>query len=86
MNPANNRVTGQNYSANGNQYSYNGLSLTFDSENRVVAAPGIQYAYDSQNKRVWKSTIDGSGNMTSQEAYFYGVDGQKLGTYAWSST
>jgi RHS repeat-associated protein len=81
VNPANNQIIGQNYDANGNQYYYNGLYLTFDAENRVLTAPGVQYAYDSRNKRVWKGTFSGS-NLTAQEAYFYGVDGQKLGTYS----
>jgi len=42
----------------------------------------VQYAYDSGNKRIWKGTFDVNGNLTRQEAYFYGVGGQKLGTYA----
>ena len=81
VNPANNQITGQSYDANGNQYYYNGLYLTFDAENRILTAPGVEYAYDSQNKRVWKGTFSGS-TLTAQEAYFYGVDGQKLGTYS----
>jgi RHS repeat-associated protein len=79
VNPANNEVVGHPYDANGND-TYG--SVYYDAENRVVSAPGVQYAYDSQNKRVWKATYDGSGNLTSQEAYFYGVGGQKLGTYS----
>ncbi len=71
-------VSGLSYDANGNQL-YGGVA--FDSENRIVTAPGVQYAYDSQNKRIWKGTFSGS-TMTAQEAYFYGVDGQKLGTYS----
>ena len=47
----------------------------------MLTAPGVQYAYDSRNKRVWKGTFSGS-TLTAQEAYFYGVDGQKLGTYS----
>jgi RHS repeat-associated protein len=41
----------------------------------------VQYAYDSTNKRVWKGTISG-GSMTAQEVYLYGLDSQKLATYA----
>jgi RHS repeat-associated protein len=78
VNPANNQVVGQSYDANGNQ-SVAGVS--YDAENRINSLPGILYAYDSQNERVWKGTFSG-GNLISQEAYFYGVDGQKLGTYA----
>jgi RHS repeat-associated protein len=51
-------------------------------ENRIasVSAAGVQYAYDSRNKRIWKSTLT-NGNL-AQEVYFYGADGQKIGTYA----
>jgi RHS repeat-associated protein len=79
VDPATNRIIGQFYDANGNQQS---LTYTYDVENRIVGAAGVQYAYDSQNKRIWKGTIDINGNLSAQEAYFYGVDGQKLGTYA----
>ena len=79
VDPATNRIVGQFYDANGNQQS---LTYTYDVENRVVGAAGVQYAYDSQNKRIWKTTWDANGNPNGQEAYFYGVDGQKLGTYA----
>jgi RHS repeat-associated protein len=83
--PTTNRliITNVQYDNNGNPSSYNGIQLSYDAENRVVGAPlgSVQYAYDSQNKRVWKGTLSG-GNLTAQEAYFYGVDGQKLGTYS----
>ena len=83
--PTTNRliITNVQYDNNGNPSSYNGIQLSYDAENRVVGAPlgGVQYAYDSQNKRVWKGTLSG-GIVTAQEAYFYGVDGQKLGTYS----
>src|SRR5207253_8941806 len=79
VDPATNRIVGQWYDANGNQQS---LTYTYDVENRIVGAAGVQYAYDSQNKRIWKTTWDANGNPNGQEAYFYGVDGQKLGTYA----
>ncbi len=74
-----NRIVGQSYDANGNQTSG---GYGYDAENRLVSATGVQYAYDSRNKRVWKSVLSG-GNLT-QEVYFYGVDGQKLGTYGFS--
>jgi hypothetical protein len=46
-----------------------------------VAAPGVQYGYDSKNKRVWSATLNGQGQLTGQRAYFYGVDGAMLGVY-----
>jgi RHS repeat-associated protein len=81
-NPVNNQVVGQNYDANGNQTSYNGTSLNYDSENHLLSAVGLtEYLYDSQGKRIWKGTLSG-GSMNAQEVYFYGVDGQKLATYS----
>ncbi len=83
-NPANNRIVGYSYDANGNQLGAPGFtgSPTYDVENRMVAAPGVQYAYDSQNKRVWTATVDSSNNLTGQTANFYGVNGQKIGSYS----
>ena len=71
-------VSGLSYDNNGNEL-YGGVA--YDAENRVLTAPGVEYAYDSRNKRVWKGTFSGS-TLTAQEAYFYGVDGKKLGTYS----
>jgi len=71
-------VSGLSYDFNGNEL-YGGVA--YDAENRLLSAPGVQYAYDSKNKRVWKGTFSGS-TLTAQEAYFYGIDGQKLGTYS----
>jgi len=85
VDPATNRIIGQYYDANGNQLSapaLSGAALWYDAENRLTLATGIQYAYDSRNKRIWKATFDGNGNVSAQEVYFYGVDGQKLGTYS----
>ena len=43
VNPANNQIVGQGYDANGNQYTAPGFSgPTFDVENRIATAPGIQ--------------------------------------------
>jgi RHS repeat-associated protein len=78
---ATNRIVGQSYDANGNQISSSAGTLGYDAENRLQFAAGVQYAYDSRNKRIWRGTLDGNGNLTAQELYFYGVDGQKLGTY-----
>jgi hypothetical protein len=82
-NPANNQIVGQTYDANGNQLTAPGVTgtLAYDVENRLVTAPGVQYAYDSQNKRVWVGKLDSSGNLLSQTAYFFGLDGKKLGAY-----
>ncbi len=79
VNAATNQIVGQSYDANGNQTSG---GYSYDAENRLATSTGLQYAYDSRNKRVWKSVLSG-GNLT-QEVYFYGVDGQKLGTYGFS--
>jgi RHS repeat-associated protein len=76
-----NQIVGQTYDANGNQLSGPLGSVTYDPENRILTAPGVQYAYDSTNKRVWKGIVSG-GAMTAQEVYFYGVNSQKLATYA----
>ena len=72
------QVQNLTYDNNGNEI-YGVMS--YDAENRLLTAPGVEYAYDSQNKRVWKGTFSGS-TLTAQEAYFYGVDGKKLGTYS----
>jgi hypothetical protein len=83
MNPANNQIVGQTYDANGNELSApQGGTLTYDSENRLLTAPGVQYAYDSRNKRVWAGTLNGSGILTSQVAFIYGAYGQMLGEYS----
>jgi RHS repeat-associated protein len=82
VNAATNQVVGQSYDANGNQTSSPLGPLVYDAENRMTGFSNgsTQYGYDSRNKRVWKGTL--SGSTMAQEVYFYGVDGQKLGTYA----
>jgi len=83
VNPANSQIVGQTYDANGNQLSAPaGGALTYDSENRLLTAPGVQYAYDSNNKRVWAGTLDGNGNLTSQAVFVYGANGKMLGEYS----
>jgi RHS repeat-associated protein len=79
-----NYIMGQNYDANGNQTSSSAGTLGYDAENRIVtvASAGVQYAYDSRNKRVWRSILSG-GNL-AQQVYVYGVDGQKIGTYTFT--
>jgi RHS repeat-associated protein len=86
VNSANNQIVGQGYDANGNQTSppNNSGELIYDAENRLTQnSVSIQYAYDSQNKRVWVGTLV-SGSLTSQSANLYGIDGQKLGAYSLS--
>jgi len=90
VNTPTNQLGEYEYDANGNQLT--GLSsqyFTYDSENRMIGAytngsDYVQYAYDSQNKRVFSSPY-ASGSQGPQHVYFYGVDGQQLGAYPLSS-
>src|ERR1039457_4422236 len=78
-----NQIMGQTYDSNGNQISSSLGSLTYDAENRVATGPGgVQYSYDSRNKRIWRGTL--SNGVLAQQVYFYGVNGQKLGTYTFT--
>ena len=47
----------------------------------LSAVGATDYLYDSKGKRIWKGIFTG-GTITGQELSFYGVDGQKLGTYS----
>ncbi len=78
---ATNHIVGQTYDGNGNQLSTPLGTVVYDAENRIksMSAAAVQYKYDSRNKRIWKSILS-AGNL-SQEVYFCGVDGQKIGTY-----
>src|SRR5579862_5918298 len=83
VNPANNQIVGQTYDANGNELSAPaGGTLTYDSENHLLTAPGVQYAYGSRGKRLWAGTLDNNGNLTGQQVFAYGANGQMLGEYA----
>jgi len=84
VNTATNQIVGQTYDSNGNQSSGPLGAVTYDAENRIasMSSGGVQYAYDSRNKRVWSSTLTG-GNL-SQFFYYYGMDGQKLAIYPMS--
>jgi YD repeat-containing protein len=79
VDPATNRVSafGLSYDANGNMTFQPGMtgSYVYDAENRMTSAPGVEYGYDGQNKRNYKSGTGG------EEFYFYGADGKKIGTY-----
>jgi RHS repeat-associated protein len=79
-----NRVSG-NYDPNGNLLTATGGgNYTYDVDNRLVVAPFYTnggytpeiYAYAPDNKRIYKRMPDGT-----EELYFYGITGQKLGTY-----
>jgi len=72
-----NQIVGVTYDANGNQVSG---GYGYDAENRMATATGIQYGYDSRNKRVWSGAT--SGSSVTQTVYFYGVDGRRLGIYS----
>lgn len=48
MNPLTNQIVVQTYDPNGNQTSG---GYAYDAENRSVSATGVQYGYDSRNKR-----------------------------------
>ncbi len=71
--PTTNRliITNVQYDNNGNPSSYNGIQLSYDAENRVVGAPlgSLQYAYDSQNKRVWKGTLSGGSSLRRRRTF-----------------
>jgi YD repeat-containing protein len=80
VNAATNQIVGVTYDANGNQLSG---GYGYDAENRMATATGIQYGYDSRNKRVWSGLT--SGSTVTQTVYFYGVDGQRLGIYSFTT-
>jgi RHS repeat-associated protein len=84
VNTATNQIVGQSYDANGNQLAGPLGGVNYDAENRIVSvsSAGVQYAYDSRNKRIWRSILSG-GNL-AQQVYVYGVDGQKIGTYTFT--
>ena len=45
VNPATNQIVGRSYDANGNDLTTgSGYPLTYDAENRIQSAPGVQYA------------------------------------------
>ena len=60
---------------------------SYDVENRLITQGQDRFAYGGDNKRVWKLTgywalYQNSGTYNgTDEVYFYGVDGKKLGTY-----
>jgi RHS repeat-associated protein len=82
VDPTTNRIVGPNYDANGNQLAGPLGAVAYDAENRIASAAGVQYAYDSRNKRIWRGTL--SNGVLAQQVYVYGVDGQKIGTYTFT--
>src|SRR5271154_864006 len=80
VNTANNQIVGVTYDANGNQLTGGD---GYDAENRLATATGTQYGYDSRNKRVWSGLT--SGSSVTQTVYFYGVGGQRLGVYSFTT-
>ena len=83
VNPATNQLatSGLTYDNNGNMTAQSGMAYVYDVENRMTSAPGVQYGYDGQNKRNYKATVLSNGSVYSDEFYFYGADGKKIGTY-----
>jgi len=79
---ANNRITtsGYGYDSNGNLTTRPGETLTYDNDNRLTQASGgygtEKYSYTPPNQRVWRKLANGT-----EEYYFYGVGGDRLGTY-----
>jgi RHS repeat-associated protein len=64
------------------------FNLTYDTSNRLIDAVSmsqwIQYEYDAGNKRILEVSWTGNGNgwtKTADNVHFYGVTGQRLGTY-----
>ena len=83
--PATNRIVGGSYDANGNMLNVQNATLGYDVENRVsyaiVSGGWEYYGYAPGNKRIWKQKPNGS-----VELYFYGISGQKMGTYNVTTT
>jgi RHS repeat-associated protein len=74
----NNRITtaGFGYDSNGNMNTIPSVTgVTYDIENRMLTAGGKTYRYTQSGQRIYMN----SG--TTQEMYYFSVDGRKLGTY-----
>jgi YD repeat-containing protein len=83
---ATNRGSGECSDANGNLCG-SGLGYNYDVENRLLAngSNGLataQYAYGPDNKRVWRGEWS-SGTRTVNEAAFWSVTGQRVGSTIW---
>jgi RHS repeat-associated protein len=83
-----NRVVGQSYDANGNMLSAAGNTLTYDVDNRITTTAGLSsewYGYAADNRRVWKKR-QLTGSTFEENVYFYGITGQRIGTYTLTDT
>lgn len=82
FNIAKNRIdsSGWSFDLNGNTTvmptAGGSATMTYDIDNRMATLGSEEYAYLSDNKRVWKKSPAGV-----ETVYFYGVGGQKLITY-----
>jgi RHS repeat-associated protein len=81
VNGLTNRVIGDSYDLNGNlTATAGGATYTWDAANRLTQFQSAQvtesYAYDPQNRRVWRR--DGAGN---EFVALYGIDGQLANEY-----
>ena len=85
VNAATNRIStsGYSYYPNGNlgimPYGTGSMTLDYDIENRLIQAANTngteRYAYGPDNRRVYQKKADGS-----EWVFFYGVNGDRLGT------
>ena len=91
--PATNRQVGVSYDLNGNQLTdmANANTLQYDVANRLKwaqkgwSSPGAGYGYDPDNRRVYLSQWTYTGGnwvVGGEQVVYYGVGGQKMGTYA----
>jgi RHS repeat-associated protein len=90
---ATNQLTTGTYDSNGNYTSNGGgfganLSMAYDTSNRMTSSTSSSLQgfneYNPSNKRVYQMQQTWSGSAwttTSQTYYFYGVKGQKIGSY-----
>jgi len=84
INPANNRVNGYTYDANGNATVLPAtFTLGYDVENRMVSnvlggGGSETYGYGPDGKRVWRNTAAGQNRV-----YFYGLNGERQWIYSW---
>ena len=69
---------GSSFDANGNLTSYNNLAMTYDVENRLLAAGTDNYEYAPDNKRVYKFAAQGNNQV---ESVYYYSGNKKLATY-----
>jgi RHS repeat-associated protein len=75
---------GFGYDASGNTVTMPGKSMTYDYYNRltkvVMGSATMHYRYAPSNKRVHRKEVP-EGSSVNEEFYFWGVDGNQLGSY-----